>query len=350
MSLASEAAQVFQAHREELGFVNTAQCEEKELYTVEQDGTVVGSALANHCVRKPQTTLYDIAVLPAYRREGIGTKLVDQIARDSPHETIVAKCPVDLPANRFYEQTGWEQVASEDGKNRPLNVWEYAVNSIDLITTGRNDLTSYAEQYGWLVGSELSYIGHHENHGRTLDFIDMAWDEPKPDELLSACMKHEPKYAIAGDYEHVDDGETVGEPIETVNERAELLTQWIDYPIVVPHRPGEPAKVPECALVGYSTPTRYGGTEAPMWEYQGKDVHVLGGTMNNIKLVIDHLGDCINSIDTNTMHRDATQYGEYWSVSKPNRKKHASTLPSISKTYENSILNMTYAFEQWGLI
>lgn len=72
--------------------------------------------------------------------------------------------------------------------------------------------------------------------------------------------------------------------------------------------------------------------------------------MNGIKLVVDHLGDAVNSIDTNTMHRDATQYGEYWSKSKPNRKKHASTLPSIKKTYENSIHNMTYAFEEWGLI
>lgn len=344
------AARVFQAHRDELGFVNRAQCKEGDLVTVKRDGEVVGAALGNHCARKPQTTLYDIAVLPAYRREGIGKQLVRQLGRESPHEKIVAKCPVDLPANDFYEKTGWERIAREDGKNRPLNVWKYSIDSVDLVTTGRNDLTSHAEQYGWLVGSELSYIRHHENHGRTLDFIDMAWDEPKPDELVSACMRHQPKYAIAGDYEHVEDGETVGEPIEKVNRRAQLLTQWVDQPIVVPHRSGEPAEVPDCAVVGYSTPTRYGGTEAPLWEYQGEDVHVLGGTMNNIKLVIEHLGSNINSIDTNTMHRDATQYGEYWSISKPNRKKHPSTQTVIEKTYQNSILNMTYAFEEWGLL
>jgi len=350
MSLANEAAQVFQEHREELGFVNTAQCEEKDLYTVSREGHTVGAALTNHCVRKPQTTLYDIAVLPEYRREGIAQELVDQIGRDTPHEKIVAKCPVDLPANEFYDNTGWVRVDREDGKNRALNVWQYNVESVDLVTTGRNDLTSYAEQYGWLVGSELSYIPHHERHGRTLDFIDMAWDDPKPDDLISACMKHEPKYAIAGDYEHRDDGELVGEPIEVVNERAELLTQWVDHPVVVPHLPGEPAEVPDCAIVGYSTPTRYGGTEAPLWEYQDKDVHVLGGTMNGIKLVVDHLGDSINSIDTNTMHRDATQFGEYWSQSTPARKRTAGTSNDIREAYENSILNMTYAFDQWGVI
>lgn len=245
MSYVSDATDLFQQHRDELGFVNQAQVEEKELFTVERDGGVVGSALANHCVRKPQTTLYDIAVLPEYRREGIGEQLIAKIARATPHNKIVAKCPVELPANDFYRNTGWKQVDTENGENRALNVWQYTVESVDLVTTGRHDLTSYAEQYGWLIGSELSYIDHHENHGRTLDFIDMAWDEPKPDDLISACMKHEPKYAIAGDYKHLDNGEVVGEAIETVNERAKLLKQWVDYPIVVPHRPGEPSEVPE---------------------------------------------------------------------------------------------------------
>lgn len=350
MSSAVEAAKVFQEHRAELGFVNEAQCREKDLYTEQRDDRVVGAALVNHCIRKPQTTLYELAVLPEYRREGIAKSLVERVARDSPHEKIIAKCPVELPANDFYAATGWDRVDRESGKNRSLNVWKYSIDPVDIVTTGRYDLTEYAEQYGWLVGTELSDLNQYETRDRNIEFIDMAWQDPKPDELISACMGHEPKYAIAGDYEHTDDGELVGEPVETVNERAELLTQWVDHPIVVPHQPGEPDLVPEFALVGYSTPTRYGGTEAPIWEYQGHDVHVLGGTMNNIKVVIDHLGGHINSIDTNTMHRDATQYGEYWSKSKPNRKKHPSTLPSIRETYENSILNMTYAFEEWGVI
>jgi len=141
MSCVREAADVFQAHREELGFVNEAQCREKDLYTVERDGAVIGAALANHCVRKPQTTLYELAVLPEWRREGIATELINQLTRDSPHNKVVAKCPTDLPANDFYESNGWECVDQEDGKNRALNVWERRVDSIDLITTGRPDLT-----------------------------------------------------------------------------------------------------------------------------------------------------------------------------------------------------------------
>lgn len=118
------AAELFQKHRNELGFVNRAQCREKNLVTVTREGGVVGAALGNHCVRKPQTTLYEVAVLSDYRREGIATELIDRLAADSPYDKIVAKCPVDLPANEFYAATGWERIDREKGKNRELNVWE----------------------------------------------------------------------------------------------------------------------------------------------------------------------------------------------------------------------------------
>lgn len=124
---ATAAAEVFQAHRDELGFVNRAQCEEGDLVTVERNGEMVGAALANHCVRKPQTTLYDIAVLPDHRREGIATKLVSRLSRESPHDKIVAKCPVGLNANEFYAATGWTRTDREEGKERALNVWETSI-------------------------------------------------------------------------------------------------------------------------------------------------------------------------------------------------------------------------------
>jgi len=119
-----EAADVFQAHRDQLGFVNEAQCREKDLYTAERDGKTVGAALGNHCVRKPQTTLYDLAVLPDYRREGVGVGLIQQLAIASPHDVIVAKCPIDLSAMNFYRATGWTLSDVETDRSRPLAVWE----------------------------------------------------------------------------------------------------------------------------------------------------------------------------------------------------------------------------------
>jgi GNAT superfamily N-acetyltransferase len=123
-SKSDKAADLFQMHRDELGFVNRAQCREKDLVTETRDGCVVGAVLGNHCVRKPQSTVYEVAVHQDYRRRGIATQLLERFAEESPHEKLVAKCPQDLPANRFYAGTGWEKVDTEAGKSRPLNVWE----------------------------------------------------------------------------------------------------------------------------------------------------------------------------------------------------------------------------------
>lgn len=342
MNYASKAADVFQQHRDELGFVNTAQCEEKSLYTVESGGEVVGSALANHCVRKPQTTLYDIAVLPDHRDKGFGEQLVDQIKRDSPHSKIIAKCPVDLPSNEFYKQTGWSCIDTEDGKNRALNVWKYEISNVDIITTGRPDLTEYAHKHGWLTGCRLDAIQNYEKEGVTPDFIDLHWEQPDQDQLLTKAMQHNPEYVVAGDYD--------GENYEQINDFANQLRSYAENVIIVPHEPGEVKKVPEWAIVGYSTPTGYEGTDAPIWEYTGRDVHILGGTMPQIQTVVNHLKNSIVSIDTNTHHRDATQFGEYWSKSDRQRKQVADIGNTVRPAYENSVLNMTYAFEEWGLI
>jgi GNAT superfamily N-acetyltransferase len=122
-----EVAALFQSHRDELGFVNVAQVREKDTYVVGRDGELAGAAICNHCVRKPQTTLYDIAVYPRHRRDGVATELVEQIAVDSPHGKIVAKCPFNLPANEFYEAMGWVKMKVESGKNRDLIVWKYEI-------------------------------------------------------------------------------------------------------------------------------------------------------------------------------------------------------------------------------
>jgi len=175
-----------------------------------------------------------------------------------------------------------------------------------------------------------------------IQFIDVHWEDPDQDTLLAKCMTHQPEYVVAGDYD--------GDNYDTINDFADSLREYAENVIIVPHEPGEVSKVPEWAVVGYSTPTNYAGTDAPVWEYFGRDVHVLGGTMNQIKVVVDHLRNEIVSIDTNTMHRDATRFGEYWSQEPQTRKQTAGIEDDIREAYENSILNMTYAFEQWGLI
>lgn len=345
---AHAAADVFQSHRNELGFVNRAQCEDGDLVIVERDDDIVGALLGNHCVRKPQSTVYELAVLPENRREGIATELIDQFIIESPHNKLVAKCPEPLPSNQFYESTGWKLVTVEDGKNRSLNVWELVVtDEIDVITTGRYDLTAIAEQYGWLRGARLDAIQQYESHDIQCDFVDLHWDDPDFDELLNAVQRHRPKYAVAGDYDEESDN------YDVINERATQLRRYVDNVIVVPHEPNEVDIVPEWCIVGYSTPSKYAGTNAPVWEYYDRTVHILGGTIPQIRDLYGYLKDEIVSIDCNSFHRGATSFAKWWGSTTPQWNLLAEPITKPSNTiraYENSMLNVSYALRQEGIV
>lgn len=117
------------AHRHELGFVLLPslreQIERGQLLVAVQGGELVGF-VDYHRRRDGQITLYHIAVDPAVRDQGFGRALLDalaRIARDAGCSRITLKCPVDLPANEFYRDYGFELVETLNGRKRSLNVW-----------------------------------------------------------------------------------------------------------------------------------------------------------------------------------------------------------------------------------
>jgi GNAT superfamily N-acetyltransferase len=339
------AADVFQLHRDELGFVNRAQCRDGDLLTMQIGGETVGALLGNHCVRKPQSSVYELAVLPEYRREGFARELVERFANESPHEKLIAKCPVPLSANDFYASTGWEHVGRETGKNRDLNIWEYPITeSPDRITTGRPDLTEIATKYGWLQGSRVDYVDRYETRGYRVDFVDPGPENCDPDDLVGATRRHNPRYVIAGDY----DGDNYSE----INELAERLRPHAHRVIVVPHKPGEIEHVPGWCVVGYSTPSEYAGTTAPIWEYRGRDVHVLGGTIEQSIEIQGYLGDDVVSFDCNSFHRSATQFAKWWGGSSPHWNKLADTsgqADNAVRAYENTMANLNFSLRERGI-
>jgi len=295
-SKADAAADVFQAHRDELGFVNRAQCEEKDLFTVERDGRVVGAALGNHCVRKPQTTLYELAVLPEYRREGIAEELVDRMAADSPHEKLVAKCPETLPANDFYAATGWERVGREDGKNRALNVWEYQIGErdIDVYMTVNN-----GEETAEAIRRSDAFVGFEAGNGWPLDdradFVDFPFTDPNAgfEEHLEVVKEHEPQLTTAPD---VEKGRTLSEVVDMADE----LAEYADNVIVVP-KDCHPSDVPDRHRVGLTVGSF--GSMAPwgLWQYRDAGpVHILGGTPNQ-QLAVGRHGVDVASMDSFTL-------------------------------------------------
>lgn len=332
-----QTAELFQNHRKELGFVNKAQVREKSTKIHTEDGKVVGAVIYNHCVRKPQTTIYELAVKEEYRRKGIASQLIQKVELESPHDKLVAKCPKPLNANKFYQETGWTKKDVESGKNRDLVVWQKEVGSnVDVIATGRPGLTNKAEKYGFLKGAELDDIPQfNENE---LEFLDLHWEKEDFSQYMEAVKKVQPSYAVAGDYN--------GDNIEEVNDRARRIRDYVGCVIVVPHSPGEVEEVPDWAVVGFSTPTDYNGTKIPVWNYRGRDIHILGGSPRQQLQALNYLGDDVVSIDGNSFLKSATVFNKYWTSEQPFWMHTNFGSDRVATAYENSMCNWSYKLRE----
>lgn len=121
------------ANKASLGFVLrpalAAGIQRDWLLIAERAGQVIGFVHYRHR-QDSQTTLYEICVDEASRRNGVGRSLVRALAVESQSlgkARIRLKSPTDLLANKFYQQLGFELVGTEHGKRRPLNVWEMII-------------------------------------------------------------------------------------------------------------------------------------------------------------------------------------------------------------------------------
>jgi N-acetylglutamate synthase-like GNAT family acetyltransferase len=95
------------------------------------DGGVVGAVRFHHR-RDKFTTIHDIVVSRAGRRQGVGRLLVQAVhdgALACGQQALRAKCPVDALANGFYRATGWERTGIEEGRSRSLAIWHLPVRA-----------------------------------------------------------------------------------------------------------------------------------------------------------------------------------------------------------------------------
>ncbi len=72
------------------------------------------------------TVIYELYCVSNVRGMGVGRALLEELRKSclvNRQSAILAKCPVDLPANGFYAGNGFELIETVSGKKRALNVW-----------------------------------------------------------------------------------------------------------------------------------------------------------------------------------------------------------------------------------
>jgi hypothetical protein len=96
---------------------------------------------------------------------------------------------------------------------------------------------------------------------------------------------------------------------------AEEVAQYVEQIVLIPKVQGGVSKLPhriggKSVVLGYSVPTRYGGTSLFLQEFQGWPVHLLGGQPHKQMELACYLN--VASVDGNYCNLKASKFCEYW--------------------------------------
>lgn len=169
---------------------------------------------------------------------------------------------------------------------------------------GNERMAQIAIDAGFRYGAQLPDTVYHAVH-----FADQDWKNPVKARYILALAQHRPALATVLDWERE---EQLPEVLEWAEEVAPLVGEAV---IVIPKVFGGIARLPRTIggrqiRLGYSVPTRHGGTAVPLSEFVGWPVHLLGGQPHKQMSVTKYL--TVVSADGNYAQKMATKYCQFW--------------------------------------
>lgn len=174
---------------------------------------------------------------------------------------------------------------------------------------GNRRYAEIAIQSGYTYGAQLPGTVYFRP-----DFVDQNWKRPDRERYIAALAEHRPRMASVLDWERDDQ-------LQEVLGWAEDAAQFVDTVIIIPKVHGGISKLPRriagaSVRLGYSVPTKHGGTEVMAFEFIGWPVHLLGGSPGQ-QMRIAQMGLDIRSVDGNMMQKLASSRCLFW---KPGKK------------------------------
>lgn len=192
-------------------------------------------------------------------------------------------------------------------------------NDIDLIycANGNPEFAKIAVDAGFLYGAQLP--GHVS---QPLYFADQNWKNPDREIYMGELAKHWPVMASVLDFERP-------EQLPDVLAWAEDAAQFVDVVMIIPKCIGGIAKLPRViggkpVRLGYSVPTKHGGTAVPFSEFIGWPIHLLGGSPQAQMRLTRYLN--VVSIDGNMHLKMANQFNAFFDHAKTTRRGYWPTL------------------------
>lgn len=160
-----------------------------------------------------------------------------------------------------------------------------------------------------------------------LDFADQDWKRPNRTAYMAALATHRPTMATVLDWEQDDQLPIV---LDWAEEAAQYARRVVIIPKVHGGIPRLPRRVGDAEVVlGYSVPTRFGGTATFVAEFAGWPIHLLGGAPHHQIRTWRYLAAVADVVtaDGNFAQKMATKWCAFWvSRSRGGRHPHWPTL------------------------
>lgn len=188
--------------------------------------------------------------------------------------------------------------------------------------SGNKRLADIALEYGFEYGAQLPATIYHAPY-----FVDQNWRKPERAKYMAALAEHRPALATVLDWERE---EQLPEVLSWAEEAAQHVQ---DAVIIIPKVMGGIDQIPreiggKPVRLGYSVPTRFAGTELPLWEFAGWDVHLLGGSPKAQMTCARYMD--VRSADGNYMAKLANQRCQFFVPTRVSWAKNP-TFPLLSE-------------------
>lgn len=183
---------------------------------------------------------------------------------------------------------------------------------------GNKRYAEIAIEAGYKYGAQLPNTVYFPPY-----FADQDWKKPNRAAYMQELAKHKPFMASVLDWEKEDQ-------LPEVLSWAEEAAQYVRVVMLIPKVQGGIKRLPWMiggaeVRLGYSVPTKYGGTELFLSEFEGRPVHLLGGSPQKQMDLTNYLN--VVSVDGN-MQCKMAQACRFWRKRK-GVKGHWLTLSEV---------------------
>lgn len=176
--------------------------------------------------------------------------------------------------------------------------------SVTKFVAHSHTVLAIARRFGWLPAARYTNLRDVRRFDR-LGFLDVDWKHYNFKQHLEAVKITRPMMTVARDVEREKD---LARVLDEATELHEYCTHVVIVPKDVALSGDLEHAIPDRFILGYSVPTRYGGTKIAPEAFRRR-VHLLGGRPD----VQRRLGDrmWVFSIDCNRFTLDAA-FGDYF--------------------------------------